>query len=41
MRARKKESKNLNEVMYRINKDILTDAEKKQPDNPCTLSIAT
>jgi hypothetical protein len=41
MGARKKESTNSDEVIYRTNRDALTSAAKKQLVDPCTLSTGT
>jgi hypothetical protein len=39
--ARKKESTNSNEIIYRIDKDVLTSAVKRPLVDPCTFSTRT
>ena len=41
MGARKKESINSDEVIYRINRDVLTGAVKGQPIDPCACAFST
>jgi hypothetical protein len=41
MGAKKEKSTNSVEVIYRINRDVLTGAVKRQPVDPCTFSTGT